>query len=160
LRCVIYLRFILTEIKLIHDAAISLFLNAAGTYSTDIELNELFETESDDFTLAVHSAVKVDWRKWIITRVAEDSLYDRSHPAHNAIRAILAQDSYSLTSNEFTSCLLMDTMRMMHKPCCVDMLLPPASMAALALQPRATMTAPTYVPLKLPVKPPTSPIDP
>jgi hypothetical protein len=154
---------------LLHDEAISLFLDVAGTCSAEIKFNELFETESDYVTLAVPSALKVDWRKRIITRVKEDSLYDHSYPVHNAIRAILDQYSYSLTSSKTTACLcshtlcqMRDTMLMTHKPCCVAMRLPPASMAALALHPRATMTAPMYVPREdsvLPIADP-SPVKP
>jgi hypothetical protein len=88
---------------LTHDEAISLFLYIDDSCSTDIELNELFETESDEFTIIVPSALKVDWREQIITRIKEDSLYNRSCQAQNAIRAILAQDSYSFTSSESTS---------------------------------------------------------
>jgi hypothetical protein len=68
---------IFTASMLTHDEAISLFLDVAGSCSTEIELNELFETEFDEFTLIVPSVLKVDWRDQIITRIKEDSLYDR-----------------------------------------------------------------------------------
>jgi hypothetical protein len=56
---------------LTHDEAISLFLDVTGSCGKEIELNELFETESDEFTLIMPSALKVDWREQIITRVKE-----------------------------------------------------------------------------------------
>jgi hypothetical protein len=142
---------------LAHDEEISLFLDVAGSCSTKIELNELFETESDEFTLIVPSVLKVDWRNQIITRIKEDTLYDRSCQAQNAVRDVLAQDLYLLTRGESTSCLhsstlcqMMDTMLTTHKPCCVVVRLPPAVVLALALQPRAAMT---YVLLQQSVKP-------
>jgi hypothetical protein len=145
---------------LTHDEAISLFLDVAGLCSTEIKLNELFETESDEFTLIVPIALKVDWHEQLITRVKEDYLYGRSCQAQNAVRVILTQDLYSLTISDFTSCLrsstlfqMMNTMLMTHKPCCVAVRLPPVAMTALALQPRATMSAMTFVPLQQPVKP-------
>jgi hypothetical protein len=145
---------------LTHDEAISLFLDVAGSCSTEIELNELFKTESDEFTLIVPGALKVDWCEQIITQVKEDSLYDRSCQAQNAIRAILAQDLYSLTRSESTSCLrsstlcqMMDKMLATHKPCCVAVRLPLAAMSALTLHPCATMSATTYVAPQQPVKP-------
>jgi hypothetical protein len=50
------------EAMLIHDDAVTLFLDIAGTPSTEIELNELFVTEADEFTLVVPYALKADWR--------------------------------------------------------------------------------------------------
>jgi hypothetical protein len=46
---------------LMHDDAVTLFLDIAGTASTEIELNELFVTEADEFTLVVPYALKADW---------------------------------------------------------------------------------------------------
>jgi hypothetical protein len=47
---------------LIHDDAVTLFLDIAGTPITEIELNELFVTEADEFTLVVPYALNADWR--------------------------------------------------------------------------------------------------
>jgi hypothetical protein len=142
------------------DEAISLFLDVAGSCSTKIELNKLFETESDEFTLIVPSAPKVAWPEQIITRVKEYSLYERSCQSHNDIRTILAQDSYSLMISESTSCLrsstlcqMMDTMLTTHKPCCIYVRLPPVDMASFAFNPRATMSATIYITPHKPVKP-------
>jgi hypothetical protein len=57
------------EAILVHDDAITLFLDIAGTPSTDIELNELFDTEADEFTLVVHYTLKADWRVQIANRI-------------------------------------------------------------------------------------------
>jgi hypothetical protein len=45
----------------IHDQAITVCFDLDDTMRTDIELNELFETESDRFTMIVSYALKVDW---------------------------------------------------------------------------------------------------
>jgi hypothetical protein len=54
---------------LIHDQAITVCSDVYDTMHTDIELNELFETESDGFTMIVPYALKVDWRQLLSTRV-------------------------------------------------------------------------------------------
>jgi hypothetical protein len=50
-----------SENMLAHDVAVAISLNIAGTCRTDIELDELFETEADHFTLFVPYALTVDW---------------------------------------------------------------------------------------------------
>jgi hypothetical protein len=46
---------------LINDQAITVFFDVNDTMRTDIELDELFEMESDEFTLILQYALKVDW---------------------------------------------------------------------------------------------------
>jgi hypothetical protein len=56
---------------LIHDQAITVCFDVDDTMRTEIELNELFDTESDGFTLIVPYALKADWRQLLSTRVHE-----------------------------------------------------------------------------------------
>jgi hypothetical protein len=57
---------------------------------------------------------------------------------------------------------MMTTMLATRKPCCVDVRLFDDSMDALSLQPRDTMPAPTYFPLRppAPIPWPVTPYDP
>jgi hypothetical protein len=57
---------------LIHDQAITILFDVDDTMRTGIELNELFETESDGLTISVLYALKVDWRPLLATRVHGD----------------------------------------------------------------------------------------
>jgi hypothetical protein len=54
---------------LIHDQAITVCFDVDDTMRADIELNELFERESDGFTMIVQYALKVDWQQLMSTRV-------------------------------------------------------------------------------------------
>jgi hypothetical protein len=87
-----------------HDAAVTLFLDIAGTTSTEIELNELFVTEADEFTLIMPYALKADWRVQIDNRIQEDSLFGCLSPAATAISDVLARGSYLITCSTHTSC--------------------------------------------------------
>jgi hypothetical protein len=132
---------------LIHDEVISLFLNVAGTCSTEIELNKLLKLSP----MTLPETLKVDWRKRMVARLEEDSPCDLSSPVHSTIRDILAQGSYSITSSE----AMLHTMLTMHKLCCVAVSLPHVYISAPALQPRLV---PTHcdvlrVPLHQPITP-------
>jgi hypothetical protein len=84
---------------LIHDQAIKLCFDVDDTMLTDIELNELFETESDGFTMIVPYALKFDWRQLLSTRVHEDLVIPTfCTPTVAAISEIFAQGLYSVTS--------------------------------------------------------------
>jgi hypothetical protein len=48
---------------MILDEAITLFLDVAGSAPTSIDLNEIFATEANDFTLVMPYALQVVWRR-------------------------------------------------------------------------------------------------
>jgi hypothetical protein len=146
---------------LIHDQAITVCFDVDDTMRTEIELNELFDTESDGLTLIVTYALKADWRQLLPTRVHEDMVVPKlCTPTVAAISELFAQGLYSVTSIATASrlspsklCRMVTTMLTTYKPCCIAVRLLPASMAALSLHPwdAMPMPPPAYVP-----QPPTS----
>jgi hypothetical protein len=149
---------------LMHDDAVTLFLDIAGTPSTEIELNELFVTEADEFTLVVPYALKADWRVQIANRIQEDSLFGCLSPAATAISDVLARGSYLLTCSMNTSCLQPSTLCDMltallttSTPCTVALRPCPTVMTAFSLQPRATMPPPTSAVISAPIPAPVTP---
>jgi hypothetical protein len=150
---------------LIDDQAITLCFDVDGTMHTKIELNELFETESDGVTMIVPYALKVDWRQMLSTWVHEDMVIPKfCPPTVAAISELFAQGLYSVTSIATASrpspiilCRMVTTMLTTCKPCCVTVRLLPASMAALSLHPWAAMPMPPPAYVHQPPAPSSSP---
>jgi hypothetical protein len=123
---------------LIYDQAITACFDVDDTMLTDIELKELFETESDGFTMIVYYALKVDWRQLLPTRVHKDMVIPKfCTPTVAAIFELFAQGLYSVTSIATASrlspsklCRMVTTMLTTYKPCCVAVRLLPASTTA------------------------------
>jgi hypothetical protein len=117
--------------------AIALSLNIAGSNRTSIELNEIFVTEANDFTLFMHYSLKFDWCMQLATLDQEDLLPYLNHG--DGISDIkISEDASSLWPS--TCCRLLTTMLMTNKMCCINVRLCPPSMDALTLQPHITMT--------------------
>jgi hypothetical protein len=124
---------------LIHDQAITVYFDVNDTMHTEIELNELFETESDGFTLILPYALKVDWRQLLSTRVHEGMVVPKfCPPTVAAISELFAQGLYSVTSIATASrlspsklCHMVTTMLTTYQPFCIALRLFPASTAAL-----------------------------
>jgi hypothetical protein len=79
---------------MIHDTYITLFLDVTGTDRISIELNKLFVTKANNFTLIVHYALNVDCRRQITTRFKEDLLDALQSLPGTAISDMLDQGSY------------------------------------------------------------------
>jgi hypothetical protein len=150
---------------LIHDQAIAVFFHINATMRTDIELNELFETESDGFTMIVHYALNVDWRQLLSTRVHEDMVIPKfCTPTVAAISELFDQGLYLVTSIATASrlspskvCHMVTTMLTTYKLCCVAVRPLPESMAVLSLQPWAVMPMPPPACVPQPPAPSSSP---
>jgi hypothetical protein len=99
---------------MIHDEAITLFIDVTGSGRTSIEL-----TKADDFTVVVlHYALRVDWHRHLSTRVHKYSLRD-----HN--QSLSVRMPLDLCRANFVHLCAIST-------------------AALTLQPRGTIPSPPH----------------